>query len=1192
MNRQRLDRLLSAIVSMIRLLLPAFLLAAGFAFPHAAVYAAPDAPPIAVPDDRFNQPVGLPVVIDVVTNDLDGDGGGIDPTTVLLVNPANLSEMVTEVVIEGEGIWRVGNSTGDITAGDITFFPDISCGGVFRDEPLPMEYKVSDFDGQRSNPAIMAIAFNPDSTAPPLVLDDEAGTLEGQAVTIDVLANDCDPDGALNPGSVSVFDSPSKGSANANGDGTIIYSPNPGATGSDTFQYQVCDLDPKPQCDTATVTVTVTPLPLNEPPIVVNDGPVDILFNQAAVIDVLVNDSDPDGELDKDSVTITTAAGHGVAVPFTDGSGAIIYTPTDGYSGNDQFAYQVCDDGIPAPVKCGEATVFLRVLPSPNRAPIANDDQAETRQNRAVPIPVLSNDFDAENALDPASVQVTDAPAGGQLSINTQTGTITYTPNADFVGIDIFKYTVCDLATTPLCSNEATVTVNVLPPSEENEAYAFNDAAFVRAGESVVGNVLNNDLDPEGDGWQAPTIKTPPSQGSVDLGADGTFIYTATVAFIGDDVWTYRVCDLGLPEACAGAEVLITVGPANNRPIAADDRAVTRVDTAVSGNVLVNDADPDGDILSVVLPPTVEPASGQVVLAADGQFTYTPDPGATGPDTFTYQVCDPYGLCDTADVIVDIRALNMANAAPYAADDRAITRPETPITIVVLANDGDLDGTVNPGAVAIVEGPDQGTAAVNADGTIIYTPANGVSEAAGFVYRACDNGAPVLCTTATVTVEIVAAGPNTTYAFHDTAWGRSEQKIRGNVLANDLDPEGDGQRVDLNSTLLPNHGQLSLAVDGSFAYTSKAGYIGLDQFTYRVCDDGTPQSCATAVAALQVFPPNLGWDFGDTSDFPSALSANGPRHAIVAGLSFGNVVDPEANSAPNSSATTDDLTDLDDETIISGFPAFVGNGMYRLEVPVTNLTPYPAQLVGWIDWDADFGFDGPFERSLPTLTVGGLDSAETSGVDTFAMGNVPAGYNGLVTLTWAGIRIPVAPSATKVMRLRLAGNMPGSADFFSAAGPTITGPATGGAVVDMVAPIATRSVNIDTFTAMPVGEDSDVAFAWSTTFEYNIAGFNLLVARAGVLTPVNDELIPSEVTNSITTVNYGYTGRVEGDDFYLQVVTASGETFLVGPARLDVIPPPTPEEPRYFLPLILSKRSLFIPLVKIGPGDESELATD
>ena len=386
-------------VTSIRIALLAVLLGAILLFQQTAIFAAPGATPIAVDDDRLDQPVGVAVAVNVAANDIDSDGD-IDPTTVRIIDSANLSQLLTNVIVPGEGVWRVNTGNGVITFSPCTQAgqPDASCTGPFRDDPLPMEYTVADRTGQRSNPAIVTITFDPNATLPPVIQDDQANTQRGQAVTIPVLANDSDPDGTLNPRSVTIAANPAHGTALPNDDGTITYTPTGDYTGPDQFAYRVCDTDPTPKCASANVNVTVTPPGENRAPLVVNDSPPAIAHGQATVINVLANDSDPDGALNKNSVSVKTAPLHGTAVPATDGSGTIAYTPTAGYSGSDQFTYQVCDVG--SPIKCGEATVFLTVLPLDNLAPTANDDQAATQQNRPVTIPVLSNDRDPEGALE------------------------------------------------------------------------------------------------------------------------------------------------------------------------------------------------------------------------------------------------------------------------------------------------------------------------------------------------------------------------------------------------------------------------------------------------------------------------------------------------------------------------------------------------------------------------------------------------------------------------------------------------------------------------------------------------------------------------------------------------------------------------------------------------------------------------
>ena len=105
----------------------------------------------------------------------------------------------------------------------------------------------------------------------------------------------------------------------------------------------------------------------------------------------------------------------------------------------------------------------------------------------------------------------------------------------------------------------------------------------------------------------------------------------------------------------------------NVLPAAADDAAATPYQTAVSGNVLANDTDADGDTLTVVA--SSAPSSGSVTVAADGSYTYTPAAGFVGTATFTYTVADGFGGTATATVTVTVN--------PPAAG-AAVTTPVSP----------------------------------------------------------------------------------------------------------------------------------------------------------------------------------------------------------------------------------------------------------------------------------------------------------------------------------------------------------------------------------------------------------------------------------------------------------------------------------------------------------------------------------
>jgi hypothetical protein len=111
------------------------------------------------------------------------------------------------------------------------------------------------YDGNPGGAPLLHVEFDPPNR-PPVASDDSASTREDTAVTIDVAANDTDPDGNLDPSSASVTAAASNGVVTHNGNGTFDYTPDPDYCGSDSFVYEICDTDGL--CDTATVHLTIT----------------------------------------------------------------------------------------------------------------------------------------------------------------------------------------------------------------------------------------------------------------------------------------------------------------------------------------------------------------------------------------------------------------------------------------------------------------------------------------------------------------------------------------------------------------------------------------------------------------------------------------------------------------------------------------------------------------------------------------------------------------------------------------------------------------------------------------------------------------------------------------------------------------------------------------------------------------------
>ncbi|MFC1980298.1 S8 family serine peptidase [Chloroflexota bacterium] len=171
--------------------------------------------------------------------------------------------------------------------------------------------------------------------------------------------------------------------------------------------------------------------------------------------------------------------------------------------------------------------------------------------------------------------------------------------------------------------------------------------------------------------------------------------------------------------------------PDNLSPVAQDDAATTDEDVAVIIDVLANDSDPDLDPLDVTA--VSDPAHGTAAINFDDTVTYTPDAGYNGPDAFTYTISDGQGGTDTANVSVTV---NPQNDHPVAQDDAATTDEDAAVIIDVLANDSDPD--LDPLDVTAVSDPAHGTAAINFDDTVTYTPDVDYNGPDAFTYTISD----------------------------------------------------------------------------------------------------------------------------------------------------------------------------------------------------------------------------------------------------------------------------------------------------------------------------------------------------------------------------------------------------------------------------------------------------------------------
>ncbi len=778
-------------------------------------------PPFAV-DDNVTTPQGEPILVFVLENDSDADHDITEMILTLTGEPSNGT-----VVMTGENAF--------------TYTPNEEFTGTDT-----FTYQICDPDGQCDEATVTVNVTDSTVLFPPLAVDDNATTTMGQEVMIFVLDNDSDSDHDITEMTLTLTNNPSNGTVVMMGENAFVYTPNEGFTGTDTFTYQICD--PDGQCDNAIVTVTVND---DNPPSGIIDAEPDVaytLVNENVVIPVLENDLGDDIEITQ----LLTSPTSGLIVNIDPANGTVTYMPNPDFVGTDYFIYEICNpSGM-----CDTTLVTIIVQGNnDNLPPNANNDVVTTDTNTPINIDASNNDTDPNN--DPLTVtDIIQDPTSGTVVIEDN-GTVTYTPNTDFVGCDAFAYNVCDeggLCDIGIVSIAVGTDTCVHPPiAEDDEAVTFESTPIEIA-------VLDNDTDPENededptnDQILTATLLSDPANGIVvPLGSTG-FTYIPNNGFVGLDYFMYVVCDDGIPVLCDTAYATITVLPSGLN--AEPDIVYTPLNTPVDIAVLTNDSGTEIHVTDIIS----NPSNGTITVTPGTDIiTYTPEDGFVGTDYFEYEICDDGGECDITIVTIIVLPNETTNIPPNAVNDISTTTLNNPVTIDVLDNDNDPFGG-DEITLTSVGTPTNGTLTPDFEnGTIVYTP-NPSSEAYvdSFTYVICDNGVPVLCDTGWVVVTVsdivVTASNQMPIAVDDEAATELGQAIDIPVLNNDFDPDGDNS--DLNIVLItePMGGTANDPDgDGIVTYTPSPGFTGTDFFTYVICDEGTPPLCDTAYVTITV----------------------------------------------------------------------------------------------------------------------------------------------------------------------------------------------------------------------------------------------------------------------------------------------------------------------------------------------------
>lgn len=742
-------------------------------------------------------------------------------------------------------------------------------------------------------------------------------------------------------------------------------------------------------------------------------------------------DRDPDGRLtggeEVFTAMLTSGPAPGAGGVVLNPDGEFTYTPPSPASTEATtvtFQYQVTDDegGV-----SNVATVTLMVegvVPT-NAAPIAQDDRFETPEDTPLMGDVLAdNDFGADvdadvaeqpdmdadpidDAVDSLTTSlVSQSPADGVLGalVLNSDGTFAFTPNADAVGTQTFRYQLSD-------SRAADVADVVIVVTPVNDAPVAMDDMFSSGGDQTInGNVFTQGVDSDVDGDALTAVVTrAPTLGDVNLDMmDGSFVYVPRMPFVtvdSTDTFDYMVSDgEGGVDTATVTINLNAVAPANQAPVAQDDMFSIQEDMTAVGDVLADngagpdtdgdagpnrtmDADPSDpafDALTVSLVSQSPPdgSLGRLVLNANGDFTFTPNPNAFGTQRFTYQISDSAAV-DAGEVTVVIDPLN---DAPVANDDVFSTPGDAELSgnVFEQGQDSDVDGDALSATVTVA--PNLGDVDLNAmTGAFVYTPRAPFVSADtndAFTYMVSDGNGGSDTATVTITLRAVAAANSPPVAAADAFLTDEDVAVAGNVLADNGsgvdrdDDAGPNFDMDANPTRAGFNaivativrqgalGNVALATNGDFTYTPNPNASGVDSFEYQLSDGS---AFATATATVTIDPVNDP-PVADVVAAPAINESQGPQAFDLLDPNFVSDVDGDA-------LTVSDVTTMINAPALSApdiMESVVGSE-YRFDPATLSDLDEGEMATITVDYQVSDGVSAPVAGRL-LITVLGLDN--------------------------------------------------------------------------------------------------------------------------------------------------------------------------------------------------------------------------
>lgn len=587
-----------------------------------------------------------------------------------------------------------------------------------------------------------------------------------------------------------------------NPNGTFVFTPTNGFTGTGSFSFKVND--GTANSADATVTVNIGPAGTNVAPVAnsaIISTPLNTTFNGSLTA------TDANGN----PLTFTagtTAAAHGTVVINPDGT--FSFAPTAGFTGVDSFSF-VASDGT---LSSTNALVTVHVGTN-NSLPVANPVTLTTNLNT-----VLNGTLTATDANgDPLTFSAgSTAATNGSVVINPN-GTFAFTPTAGFNGVGTFSFKASDGIGN---STDATVTVNV----GANVAPVATAATVSTAVDTALnGTLLATDDNGDPLTFSAGTVAA--TNGTVVINPNGTYTFTPTAGFTGVGSFSFKASDGSLTSS--NTIQTVHIGVANSLPVVAPVTLSTNTDTVLNGTLTATDANGDPLTFSAGATGTTH---GTVVINPNGTFAFTPAAGFTGVATFSYKANDGIGNSTDATVTVNVGA----NVAPVGTAATVSTPLNTALNGTLAATDANGDTlTFSAGTIAATHG----TVVINPNGSYTFTPTTGFTGVGSFSFKASDGSLTSDNTIQTVHIGVTNSLPVVAPVTLSTNMNTA---LNGTLTATDAN--GDPLTFSAGATAATN-GTVVINPNGTFTFTPTTGFNGVGTFSYKANDGIGNSSDAT-----------------------------------------------------------------------------------------------------------------------------------------------------------------------------------------------------------------------------------------------------------------------------------------------------------------------------------------------------------